>query len=94
MPHAYYVYILASRSRVPYIGVTNDLQRRIGEHKQQKVKGFTARYNVTRLVYYEETQSSRSAVQREKQVKGWTRKKKIALIESMNPDWKDLSEEW
>ena len=94
MPHAYYVYILASRSRVLYIGVTNDLKRRIAEHKQYRVRGFTARYNVTRLVYFEETASSRSAVAREKQLKGWTRKKKIALIEAVNPEWRDMSEEW
>ncbi len=91
---AFYVYILASRSRVLYIGVTNDLRRRVAQHKRWEVEGFTKRYNVTRLIYYEATPSSRVAVGRERQLKGWTRKRKIALIEAANPEWNDLSEGW
>jgi putative endonuclease len=90
----YFVYIMASRSHVLYVGVTNDLQRRVGQHKQKVVEGFTQKYNVTRLVYYEMTNDVHVALNREKEIKGWLRKKKIALIESMNPQWKDLSEEW
>ena len=94
MDRNYYVYILASRSRVLYIGVTNDLQRRLYEHRNGHVKGFTARYNLNRLVYFEYTQNISSAIQREKVLKGWRRSKKVALIESVNIFWRDLSEEW
>ena len=87
----FYVYILASRTKVLYIGVTNDLVRRIWEHQQKLVPGFTARYNVTRLVYFESGESVVSAIEREKQLKGWLRSKKVRLIESMNPSWRDLS---
>jgi putative endonuclease len=90
----YYVYITASRSRVLYVGVTNELQRRLYQHKHHLLPGFTSRYNVTRLVYFEETADVHSAVAREKQIKGWLRAKKVALIEKANPDWKDLSEGW
>ena len=92
--HQSYVYILASRSRVLYIGVTNDLQRRVSEHKLKTVPGFTARYNITRLVHYEFFENIRDAIAREKQLKGWRRSKKTALIESENPDWHDLSQGW
>ena len=88
----YFVYILASKTRVLYTGVTNDLFRRTLEHKQGVDKGFTSRYRVKRLVYFEETNDIRAAIAREKQIKGWLRKKKVALIESLNPKWKDLSE--
>jgi putative endonuclease len=94
MSKQYYVYIMASRSHVLYAGVTNDLQRRVEQHKQKAVEGFTQKYNVTRLVYYEMTNDVHVALNREKEIKGWLRKKKIALIESMNPQWRDLSEEW
>jgi putative endonuclease len=94
MAHSYYVYILASKSRVLYVGITNDLVRRTYEHKNSLVPGFTSRYKVNRLVYYEEGQDVEQAILREKQLKGWLRKKKVALIEGMNPEWKDLSEEW
>ena len=87
----YYVYILANRSRTLYTGVTNNLIRRIYEHKQKLIAGFTQKYNIDRLVYYEETSDIKAAITREKQIKGWLRAKKIALIESMNPEWKDLS---
>ncbi len=90
----YHVYILASRSRTLYTGITNNLVRRIYEHKQKLVPGFTEKYNVDRLIYFEETSDVRDAIAREKQIKGWTRAKKIVLIESINPEWKDLSDGW
>ncbi|MBI3159575.1 MAG: GIY-YIG nuclease family protein [Chloroflexi bacterium] len=90
----YFVYIMASHSRVIYTGVTNDLFRRVYEHKTRKTRGFTNRYNVIHLVYYESTDSIHIAIQREKQIKGWLREKKVQLIESTNPDWNDLAAEW
>src|SRR6266849_3907748 len=90
----YYVYIMTNKSRTLYTGVTNDLKRRVYEHKQKLVPGFTNKYHITRLVYFEETSDVRSAIEREKQFKGWLRAKKIALIESVNPKWADLSAEW
>ncbi len=90
----YYVYLLASPSRVLYVGVTNSLERRMWEHKNHVVKGFTAEYGVTRLVYFEETADVLAAIAREKEIKGWRRSKKIALIETSNADWRDLSEGW
>ena len=90
----YYVYIMTNRSRTLYTGVTNDLARRVYEHKTKQIPGFTQRYNITQLVYYEATPDVRSAIEREKQIKGWLRAKKIALIESMNPGWRDLSQDW
>lgn len=89
----YYVYMLSSYRGTLYVGVTNELVRRVEEHRLKVVDGFTKRYNVTRLVYYEATEDIRSAIAREKQIKGWVRTKKVALIESMNPYWKDLAEE-
>jgi putative endonuclease len=90
----YYVYIVASRSRNLYTGVTNDLERRVFEHKNKLVPGFTARYNVERLVYFETTEDVNTAISREKQIKGWLRSKKVALIEAVNPTWNDLSASW
>jgi len=90
----YYVYIMTNKSRTLYTGVTNDLERRVYEHKQKLVPGFTARYNITRLVYFEATEDVQAAIVREKQIKGWLRRKKIALIESANPRWEDLSVKW
>ena len=87
----YYVYILSSKTRRLYVGVTNDLQQRVEQHREGDVSGFTSRYNVTRLVYYESTNDVTTAIEREKQIKGWLRCKKIALIESVNPTWQDLS---
>jgi putative endonuclease len=87
----YYVYILASRSRNLYIGVTGNLDRRIIEHKQKLVPGFSSRYNIDRLVYYEIYGDIRRAIAREKELKGWRREKKISLIERENPTWDDLS---
>jgi putative endonuclease len=77
-----------------YVGVTNDLERRMSEHKQKLVPGYSSRYNLRRLVYYESTNDIMAAITREKQIKGWLRARKIALIESANPEWKDLSEHW
>ena len=91
----YYVYILTNRKRgVLYTGITNNLERRLYEHKQKLISGFTSKYNLTRLVHFEATIDVSSAIVREKQIKGWLRKKKVALIESENPEWNDLSEEW
>ena len=87
----FYVYIMASRSRVLYVGVTNDLARRVNEHKQGLVPGFTTRYRVTRLVYFEEFADIWDAIAREKVIKGWVRSRKTRLIDSRNPTWKDLS---
>jgi putative endonuclease len=90
----YFVYIMASKSRTLYTGVTNNLERRVIEHRRKLVPGFSARYNITRLVYYETGADVRAAIHREKQIKGWTRLRKVVLIESVNRDWKDLSEGW
>lgn len=90
----YYVYIMTNHSGTLYTGMTNNLKRRVYQHRQKLIPGFTWKYNITRLVYYETTQDVRTAIAREKQIKGWLRRKKIALIESKNPNWVDLAEEW
>ena len=90
----FYVYILSNTSRTLYIGVTNNLERRIYEHKNKLVDGFTKKYNLKKLVYFEMGTDIRSAIHREKQLKGWLRSKKIALIEENNPEWDDLSLLW
>ncbi|MFC1502542.1 GIY-YIG nuclease family protein [bacterium] len=90
----YYVYIMTNRSGTLYTGVTNNVMRRVYEHKHKLVKGFTQKYNITQLVYYEMIESIESAINREKQIKGWIRKKKIRLIEEENPYWEDLSVGW
>ena len=90
----YYVYIMTNHSGTVYTGVTNDLHRRVYEHKGELIPGFTQKYKITQLVYYEETPDVKAAIAREKQIKGWVRSKKIALIESTNPQWQDLSEGW
>ena len=92
----FYVYIMTNRPRshVLYTGITGDLQRRVFEHKNKLVSGFTSRYNLTRLVYYESIVYPDAAIRREKEIKGWLRSKKIRLIESMNPHWNDLAESW
>lgn len=93
--HQYYIYILASKKNgTIYIGVTNDLEKRVLEHKQKINVGFTSRYNVNLLVYFESFQYINDAIKREKQLKKWNRQWKINLIEEENKDWKDLSEEW
>jgi len=90
----YYIYIMANRSRTLYTGVTNDLERRAYEHKKKLVPGFTAKYNIDRLVYFETAEDVHAAIFREKQIKGWRRGKKLALIESVNPGWNDFSSRW
>ena len=90
----YYVYIMTNKSKTLYTGVTNNLERRAYEHKQKIVPGFTSKYKIDKLVYYEVTPDVKAALVREKQIKGWLRKRKIALIESVNPAWTDLSQEW
>ena len=86
----YYVYIMSNEARTLYIGVTNNLERRLYEHKNKLFDGFTKKYNLTKLVYYEETDDIRDAIDREKQLKGQLRIKKIILIEENNPGWDDL----
>ena len=89
----YYVYIITSKTdRVMYIGVTNDITRRIREHKLELIEGFTQRYHVHKLVYFEEYPDIKDAIRREKQLKGWVRAKKNKLVESKNPEWNDLGE--
>lgn len=93
--NTYYVYILANKPKgTLYIGFTNDLRRRVHEHKSRAIKGFTGKYNIKSLVYFEDTSDVESAIIREKQLKNWHRQWKINLIESTNPEWKDLSTEW
>ena len=94
MPKQYFIYILTNKyNNVLYTGVTNDLKRRLYEHKMRLVKGFTQKYNVDKLVFYEECRDVKSAIAREKQIKGGSRKKKIDLITSVNSEWKDLYDE-
>jgi len=90
----YFVYLMTNKSGTLYVGVTNNLERRIFEHKNSLIEGFTKKYKINKLIYYEETNDVLTAIAREKQIKGWRREKKIALIESTNPEWKDLSEDW
>ena len=92
--HRYYVYIMASKSRVLYTGITNNLHRRVWEHKRDELPGFTSKYRVHRLVYFEAFQYVANALAREKVIKGWLRSKKVARIEAQNPTWEDLSENW
>jgi len=89
----YYVYIMANHSRTLYTGMTNDLERRVYEHKNRLKPGFTSKYNITKLVFFDSTTNVDEAIKREKQIKGWVRKKKVALIESQNPNWEDLSKD-
>ena len=90
---AYYVYIATNRSGTLYVGVTNDLERRMWEHRQGEVLGFTSRYNIDTLVYFEETPDIGAAIAREKQIKSWRRAKKVALLRSLNPNWQDLQKD-
>jgi putative endonuclease len=92
--HAVLRLILTNISKTLYIGVTNNLERRLYEHKHKLIVGFTKKYNLTILVYFEVTADVLSALEHEKQIKGWTREKKIALIEERNPMWQDLSKGW
>jgi putative endonuclease len=91
---SYFTYIMASRSRTLYVGMTGNLQKRVFEHKWKEHDGFTARYNCDRLVWFERHQDVQVAIAREKELKGWWRSKKIALIESANAAWVDLSRDW
>jgi len=91
MDRASHVYFMASESGVLYLGVTSNLPIRVGQHKEKILPGFTKKYNVTKLVWFEPHSSIRSAIAREKEIKKWRRSKKITLIESMNPNWNDLS---
>ena len=89
-----YVYIMASRSRTLCVGVTNNVARRVLEHKSRPLGAFCTQYNITRLVFVEEADGPSAAIEREKQIKSWRRARKIELIESFNPGWEDLSEGW
>ncbi len=90
----YYVYIVASQTRVLYVGFTDNIQRRVSQHKTGEIEGFTQRYRVDALVYLESFSDVHSAISREKQIKHWARSKKVQLIERTNPLWQDLSESW
>ncbi|MBN1942155.1 MAG: GIY-YIG nuclease family protein [Phycisphaerae bacterium] len=93
--HNYYMYMMANRTnRVLYIGMTNNLERRVSEHQSGEFPGFTRKYKVNKLVYYEHYSEVESAIRREKQLKGWRREKKNQLIESMNPNWDNLTRTW
>jgi putative endonuclease len=90
----YYVYIMTNRSKTLYTGITNNLERRVFEHKSKLLSGFTRRYRISKLIYFEEFSDVRSAIMREKEIKGWVRAKKNKLINSMNPTWDDLAKDW
>jgi putative endonuclease len=94
MLNTYYVYILSNSSEMLYVGVTNNLARRVYEHRKKLVPGHTGRYDISRLIYFESTANVAAAIAREKQIKGWIRAKKIALIGAQNPGWVDLSADW
>ena len=96
MPREYrfFVYIMSSKSRRIYTGVTNNIERRVNQHKASEIEGFTQRYEINRLVHYETFQYVGNAIHREKEIKGWDRAKRVALIESENPTWEDLAEDW
>jgi putative endonuclease len=91
---SYWVYILTNRTRTLYLGVTNDLERRLYEHENHLTPGFTSRYAINRLVYAEEFDDVTAAIEREKEIKKWRRSMKVALIESVNPKWRDLRLDW
>jgi len=95
MTITYYVYLLTNwNNKVMYVGMTNNLERRVDEHKNELVSGFTGKYNVSKLVYFEKTSDVRAAIAREKEIKKWRREKKNALVDGMNPAWEDLSDGW
>jgi putative endonuclease len=91
---SYFVYMMTNRTHTLYVGVTNDLARRVYQHKHKLLAGFTSHYAIDRLVYFEQCNDARAAISREKQLKGWRRARKVALIESVNPRWQDLSRRW
>jgi putative endonuclease len=88
--HTYYVYILTNDSGILYVGVTNDLERRLREHELGVSDGFTRKYRINTLIYFEDTNDIGAAIEREKQIKRWRREKKIALVRTVNPEWRDL----
>ena len=90
----YYVYIMTNHSRTLYTGMTSNLEERVQQHKEKLIPGFTQKYNISKLVYYEESNDVHVAINREKEIKGWRRANKIIMIESTNPEWKDLSLDW
>ena len=90
----YYVYIMTSKTGTLYTGVTSDLRKRVYQHKHKLIEGFTKKYGIVCLVYFEETTEINQAIYREKEIKGWRRSKKIDLIKSVNPTWSDLAQEW
>ncbi len=90
----YYVYIMTNKSGTLYTGVTNNLERRVYEHKNKLIDGFTKKYNITQLIHFEVAVDVNAAIEREKQIKSWLRRKEVDLIESLNPGWKDLSKNW
>jgi len=92
--YEYYVYIMTNKSGTLYTGVTNNIKKRVHQHKTKSVEGFTKQYNINILLYYEPFSDVYSAIAREKMIKGWIRKKKMELIKTINPDWVDLSREW
>lgn len=92
--HQYFVYMMVSASGTLYIGITNNLSKRVWQHKSNLAEGFTKKYQCHKLIYFEETSNIESAIAREKQLKRWSRKKKEALIKTTNPHWKDLSDDW
>jgi putative endonuclease len=94
MGRQYYVYIMTNKSGTLYTGMTNNLRKRVRQHKTKTADSFTKRYNITRLVYYEVFNATTDAIRAEKKIKGWLRKKKLGLIESKNPQWKNLAENW
>ena len=95
MNKTYYVYLITNwNNKVLYIGVTNNLERRLYEHKNKLIKGYTEKYNINKLVYFEQTNDIESAITREKEIKKWRREKKNSLVESANKQWEDLSKQW
>jgi len=91
--YEYYVYIMSNKSRMIYTGITNDLERRVYEHKMKLIPGFKSHYGLDKLIFYESTNDVTAAIEREKEIKGWVRRKKTTLINSVNPEWKDLSKD-
>jgi len=92
--HNYYIYILTNyNNKVMYVGMTNNLERRIYEHRKSLIEGFTKNYNLSKLVYYEHSFDVKAAIEREKQIKKWRRQKKSSLVENKNPEWRDLYED-
>ncbi len=93
MEKSYCVYIMSNISKMLYVGVTNNLEKRVLEHKSKLISGFTQKYNLFKLVYFESSGNVRKAIAREKQIKSWHRSRKVALVENMNPQWRDLAED-